>query len=82
MNTSVTNLSNVNALYCLVHGFENEAYTVREGDSVTITFGRNMKGQTSFPRLSLAGTIISEGDGAGEAFVTLLAVDKLTLFLL
>ena len=33
---------------------------------MTITFGRNMKGQTSFPRLSLAGMIISEGDGTGK----------------
>ena len=59
-------------LMLLVHGFENGAYTVREGDSVAIRFERNMKGRTSFPRLSLAGTIISQGDGAGEAFVTLL----------
>ena len=40
-------------------------YEVREGESVNVTFGRNVKGITTINRLSLQGTITSEGDEAG-----------------
>ena len=49
-----------------VHGFEKQKYTVFEGESINITFGRNVKGTTDINRLSLQGTITSEGDKNGE----------------
>ena len=49
-----------------MHGFEKQKYTVFEGESINITFGRDIKGTSSFDRLSLQGTITSEGDKNGE----------------
>ena len=50
----------------LVHGFERTEYTVQEGESVEITFKRNVKGETDHRRLSFQGNITSEGDEKGK----------------
>ena len=49
-----------------MHGFEKQKYTVFEGESINITFGRDIKGASIINRLSLQGTIASEGDKNGE----------------
>ena len=49
-----------------MHGFEKQKYTVLEGESINITFGRNLKGMTTINGLSLQGMIRSEGDENGE----------------
>ena len=51
----------------LVHGFKRTEYTVNEGESVEITFKRNVKGTTIHRRLSFVGTIMSEGDEDGKS---------------
>ena len=48
-----------------VHGFHKSVYSVKEGESVQIVFGRDVKGKSQFPRLSLQGAITSEGDSTG-----------------
>ena len=51
----VSNLRGVQ--YCFisraVHRFEKQKYTVLEGESINITFRRNVKGITTINRLSL-----------------------------
>ena len=49
-----------------MHGFEQQEYEVSEGERINITFGRDIKGMTTINRLSLQGTITSEGDEDGE----------------
>ena len=49
-----------------MHGFEKQKYTVFEGESINITFERNIKGTSTINRLSLQGTIASKGDENGE----------------
>ena len=51
----------------LVHGFEKTEYTVQEGESVEITFKRNLKGTTRHRRLSFLGNITSKGDEKGRS---------------
>ena len=46
----------------LVHGFEHVKYEVIEGETLSITFKRNVKGTTRYRRLSLSGSITSAGD--------------------
>ena len=56
-------------LYCLylsVHGFEHPLYYLREGENLTTSFLREVKGATQFPFLQLYGGITSEADTAGE----------------
>ena len=48
-----------------VHGFHKSVYSVEEGESVQIVFGRDVKGKSQFTRLSLQGVITSEGDNSG-----------------
>ena len=50
----------------LVHGFEHVKYEVLEGETLNITFKRNVKGTSNHRRLSLRGSITSIGDEAGK----------------
>ena len=56
---------------CPVHGFQQPSYTVNEGESIDITFQRNVKGTTRFPRLQLIGAVMSRGDPAGRLLTIL-----------
>ena len=49
-----------------MHGFEHVKYEVFEGETVNITFKRNVKGTTNHRRLSLSGSITSIGDETGK----------------
>ena len=54
------------SLCIVVHGFEHALYTLREGETLSISFTREVKGRTVFPFLRLDGLITSEADTAGE----------------
>ena len=57
-------------LFCdclLVHGFEQVKYEVFEGETLNITFKRNVKGITHHRRLPLSGSITSTGDETGKS---------------
>ena len=54
-----------------VHGFQQPSYTVNEGENIDITFQRNVKGNTRFPRLQLIGAVMSRGDPAGRLLTIL-----------
>ena len=41
-------------------------YSVVEGETLDIAFGRNAKGITNFPLITIEGRIISEGDEDGK----------------
>ena len=41
-------------------------YSVVEGETLDIVFGRNAKGTTNFPLLTMEGRIMSEGDEDGK----------------
>ena len=49
-----------------MHGFEHVKYEVIEGETLSITFKRNVKGTSNHRRLSLRGSITSNGDEAGK----------------
>ena len=49
-----------------MHGFEHVKYEVFEGETVNITFKRNVKGTTQHRRLSFTGSITSAGDETGK----------------
>ena len=53
-------------IHCIVHGFVKTKYSVVEGDTLDIVFGRNTKGITKFPLLTIEGRIMSEGDEDGK----------------
>ena len=54
-----------------VHGFQHSLYYLREGENLTISFLREVKGTTRFPFLQLDGLITSEADTAGKLTVFL-----------
>ena len=41
-------------------------YSVVEGETLDIVFGRNAKSTTNFPLLTIEGSVISEGDEDGK----------------
>lgn len=45
-----------------------------EGEAVTISFGRNVRGESVFQRLSLEGVITSEGDDTGNTLFFIVCV--------
>ena len=49
-----------------VHGFAHARYTLREGETLSTSFIRDVKGATQFPLLQLNGMITSKADTAGE----------------
>ena len=65
-NHSKLYLANRYIIFLSVHGFHKSVYSVEEGESVQIVFGRDVKGKSQFPRLSLQGAITSEGDSTGN----------------
>ena len=48
-----------------VHGFTNGSYDVVEGERLDISFGLNVKGESSLP-LIISGAITSEAGTASE----------------
>ena len=52
-----------------MHGFEHVKYEVLEGETLNITFKRNVKGASNHRRLSLRGSITSIGDEAGKSSI-------------
>ena len=52
-----------------MHGFEQVKYEVFEGETLNITFKRNVKGTSNHHRLSLTGSITSIGDEAGKSSI-------------
>ena len=54
------------SLCIVVHGFEHALYTLREGENLTTSFTKEVKGRTVFPFVQLTGLITSEADTAGE----------------
>ena len=53
-------------IHYIVHGFVKTKYSVVEGETLDIVFGRNAKSTTNFPLLTIEGSIISEGDEDGK----------------
>ena len=51
-----------------MHGFEQVKYEVLEGETLNITFRRNVKGTTAHRRLSFIGSITSVGDKTGKYY--------------
>ena len=48
-----------------VHGFTQTEYSVMEGNTVDIVYKRNVKGETTFPLLTIQGSITSSSGGSG-----------------
>ena len=51
-----------------------------EGESIDITFQKNVKGTTRFPRLQLIGAVMSRGDPAGRLLTILTHTHTTKLF--